>query len=60
MGTELKRRVHQMNPCNLEELWEFGYREWYLIPVKMLKDLYTSLPRCIEEIFQLKGSHTKY
>ena len=60
MWTEVERRVHQKNAHNLEELWELSHREWDLILVKMVKDLHTSLPKCIKAFIQAKGSHMKY
>ena len=43
-----------------EELLKFSYREWFLISVKMVKDLYVFLLRCIEAIILAKGSYVKY
>ena len=59
METELKRKVRKKNPRYLEELWEFSRRGWHLICVKIVKDLYASLPRGFEIIIQAKRSHAK-
>ena len=56
MWTELKRRVLQKNPCNLEELYELSYRKWYHMPVKMVKNLF----KRIKAIIQITRSHKKY
>ena len=36
------------------------YKEWHLIPVKVVKYLYASLPRRPKQFIQIKGNHMKY
>lgn len=57
---ELKKKVRERMPKNLDELWSFCEEEWQKIPLKKIKDLFSSLPRRIEAVIKANGSHTKY
>lgn len=49
--SELKRRIYQKSPCNLEVLLEIRHREWHLIPVKMI--YMHPFQSTLEELFKL-------
>ena len=58
----LKRRVRkrEIQPRNADELWLILEEEWYKLPIKLLKNLYNSMPRRIQTLKHAKGGYTGY
>ncbi|CCO38111.1 Transposable element Tcb2 transposase [Rhizoctonia solani AG-1 IB] len=58
----LDRKVHTRSvlPQNLNELWKALEEEWYGIDDLVLENLYASMPRRAEALYQAKGGSTRY
>ena len=58
----LERLVCSCNqhPRNKEELWAALQEEWYNISPAYIKNLYESMPRCLEALRTKKGGYTDY
>ena len=58
----LERRVRkrEIQPRNTDELWLILKEEWYKLPIKLLKNLYNSMPRQIQTLKHAKGGYTGY
>jgi hypothetical protein len=59
---EVDRRIRrrEVQPRNLDELWEALQEEWAGLGKDYVRGLYHSIPRRIEALFEAKGSYTKY
>ena len=47
-------------PTSEENLWEILQEEWAKIPLDYINKLYDSLPHRVQELLNVKGSHTSY
>ena len=57
---DLKRKVHEAQPRNLEEMKDVICREWVKIDPDYCRNLAASMLRRIKAIMKVKGSHSKY
>ena len=58
----LKRRVRkkEIQPQNSDKLWLILEEKQYKLPIKLLKNLYNSMPRQIQTLKHIKGGYTGY
>ena len=59
---ELDRRVRRRNPLprNVDELWAALEEEWYRLDLAYIQNLYNSLPRHVQALWDAHGLHTQY
>jgi transposase len=57
---EMKLRERKTRFSNKDDLWEILQEEWYKIDLEIIKKLYISILRRINECIGKKGSHTSY
>lgn len=60
LWVELKRRVHELQPQNMEELWETVQTVWRSIPINKCQQLIESMPRRCAAVIKNRGHATKY
>jgi transposase len=60
LWNDLKRRVEQHNACNIEELTQVLYDEWYATSTDFLAKLAESMPRRCQLVVENEGHKTKY
>jgi len=57
---DLKAGVLSCKPTNIEELWRSCEKQWAMIPVPKIKNIYQSIPTRIQEVLKKKGLNTRY
>ena len=60
MWDELKSKVKNRNPRNVDDLWRYSQEEFGNISNDYITKLYQSLPRRIGSVVAAKGGSTKY
>jgi hypothetical protein len=55
-----KIRKYPQKSANSDELWEAIKREWYNIDKDVVRNLYFSMTRRINDLYVSKGGYTKY
>ena len=58
--SQLKKRVFQRHPKNIEELWAFCQEEFERIPFEFIQNLYNSTPDRLNKIVQCNGKNIKF
>jgi hypothetical protein len=53
-------RARQVQPTNLNQLWDAMQEEWANIDIGYIQNLYRSIPRRVNALLRAKGSWTKY
>ena len=58
----LERRVRkkEIQPQNSNKLWLILKKKWYKLLIKLLKNLYNSMPRRIQTLKHAKEGYTGY
>ena len=59
LWAELKRKVKNRKPKNLEELKEITIEEWNQIPKDYIKNLFTHFIKRCKNIIKLKGASSR-
>ena len=56
----MKRKIRQRRPRTVEQLKRFIKQEWERIPHEKLRELVSSLPKCLLSVIKRKGDVTKW
>lgn len=57
---QLKAKVRERKPKDIDELWQVAQQEWNAISSDMIMSLFASMPRRVKAILACKGGNTKY
>lgn len=57
---DIRVRIHGGSPRTADELWGVLEREWYKIPLDVIRNLYNSIPCRLMAMKKAKGKWTKY
>lgn len=56
----IRVRARVVQPRTIDELKAAIEEEWHLTPLSYIRELYESMPRCIDAVLKVKGGFSKY
>lgn len=60
LWNDLKEKVMNRKPANIEDIWRFAEEEFYLLPSSYISNLYSSMPCRVKAVVRAKGGNTDY